>query len=208
MGLCYFPLGVGLMIGSIVSGRHSDYVLQQLKDRKEGQTILEMRLKAAIPSFFLIPAGYLIYGWTTQKAIAVYAPLIGLFVCRYTRSTCLRPVGLIISLPSLVDALGQMSAFTPTSVYLVDSKPGKPIIDSEFASLLLTWRITRFLSHSGWCKQLFSIHCRCHHKYILVKCCGWLRSWYIVHDIGGYQCGKRTLCDFMHRFWRKMAHQF
>ncbi|KAI8647492.1 major facilitator superfamily domain-containing protein [Parasitella parasitica] len=103
-GLCFLSLGFGFMLGSIISGRHSDYILRKLsKKNADGKKIVsEMRLQAAVPSFFLMPAGYLIYGWTTEKQVGVYAPLIGLFVY----------------------ALGQMWAFTPTSVYLVDSKPG------------------------------------------------------------------------------------
>lgn len=72
------------MIGSVLSGQHSDYVLKQLsKKNKDGKKIVsEMRLQAAVPSFFLIPAGYLIYGWCTQKQTGVYGPLIGLFICK------------------------------------------------------------------------------------------------------------------------------
>ncbi|KAI8076277.1 major facilitator superfamily domain-containing protein [Thamnidium elegans] len=104
VGLCYLAMGAGFMIGSVLSGQYSDYVLRKLSEQKEPghQIVSEMRLQAAVPSFFLIPAGYLIYGWSTEKGVGVYAPLIGLFLY----------------------ALGQMWAFTPTSVYLVDSKPG------------------------------------------------------------------------------------
>ncbi|KAI9244130.1 major facilitator superfamily domain-containing protein [Phascolomyces articulosus] len=106
VGLCYLPLGFGFMIGSVLSGKHSDIALSKTKENNTGKKskrqIPEMRLMASVPAFFFIPAGYLIYGWTTEKGVGVYAPLIGLFVY----------------------ALGQMWAFTPTSVYLVDSKPG------------------------------------------------------------------------------------
>jgi hypothetical protein len=72
------------MIGSILSGQHSDYVLKKLsKKSMNGEKIVsEMRLQAAVPSFFLMPAGYLIYGWSTEKSVGVYAPLIGLFICK------------------------------------------------------------------------------------------------------------------------------
>lgn len=88
-----------------------------------------MRLKAAFPSFILIPSGYLIYAWTAEKAVGVYGPLIGLFVCKLIPN-CTLICKLIVFfsffyLQSIIDALGQMSAFTPTSVYLVDSKPGR-----------------------------------------------------------------------------------
>ncbi|RCH93736.1 hypothetical protein CU098_008459 [Rhizopus stolonifer] len=104
IGLCYLALGVGLIVGSISSGRYSDYVLKKLKEKNGPDGVYpELRIQAAYPSFALIPAGYLIYAWTTQYHVAVYAPLIGLFIY----------------------AVGQMTASTPTSVYLVDSKPGR-----------------------------------------------------------------------------------
>lgn len=82
-GLCYLPFGVGLMIGSIISGRHSDTVL---KTTKSDRIIPELRLRAATPAFFLIPAGFLIYGWTVEYKVGVYAPMIGLFVCKLKSS--------------------------------------------------------------------------------------------------------------------------
>ncbi|KAL1933462.1 hypothetical protein VTP01DRAFT_7552 [Rhizomucor pusillus] len=101
IGLTYLAFGVGLMIGSVLAGRNADWILRRLQ--KRGAVIPEVRLRAMIPSFFLIPAGYLIYGWTVQYRVGAYAPIIGLFVCKCSR---------------------QMSAFTPSNVYLVDSQPG------------------------------------------------------------------------------------
>ncbi|KAI7908200.1 major facilitator superfamily domain-containing protein [Cokeromyces recurvatus] len=104
VGLCYLAFGVGLMCGSVLSGQYADFIVRRLRKSRGPENVYpELRLRAAYPAFILIPAGYLIYGWTTHKGIGVYAPLIGLFIY----------------------ALGQMSAFTPTSVYLVDSKPGR-----------------------------------------------------------------------------------
>ncbi|KAI8987088.1 major facilitator superfamily domain-containing protein [Pilobolus umbonatus] len=104
VGLCYLAYGVGLMSGSVLSGRYSDFVLKRLTQKKGPEKIYpELRMRAVFPAFILIPAGYLIYGWSTQFIIGLYVPIIGLFVY----------------------SLGQMSAFTPTSVYLVDSKPGR-----------------------------------------------------------------------------------
>lgn len=42
-----------------------------------------MRLQTAVLSFFLISAGYLIYGWTTEKQVGMYASLVGLFICKF-----------------------------------------------------------------------------------------------------------------------------
>ncbi|KAL7312470.1 hypothetical protein PS15m_008225 [Mucor circinelloides] len=104
VGLCYLCLGLGLVTSSILSGIYSDYKIKRLHRLKGSENVdPEMRLSAVRPSFFLIPAGFLIYGWTSQNAVGVYAPLIGIFVY----------------------ALGQMNSLNPTNVYLVDSKPGK-----------------------------------------------------------------------------------
>ncbi|KAI7879282.1 MFS general substrate transporter [Lichtheimia hyalospora FSU 10163] len=103
VGLVYLAFGAGLCIGSILAGQVSDWVLQHLRRKNNGQVVPEMRLRAAIPSFVLIPVGYILYGWTTEYSIGVYAPIIGLFIY----------------------AFGQMSAFTPANVYLVDSQPGR-----------------------------------------------------------------------------------
>ncbi|OAC98855.1 hypothetical protein MUCCIDRAFT_115100 [Mucor lusitanicus CBS 277.49] len=104
VGLCYLCLGIGLVISSILSGMYSDRIIKRLHKLKGPENVdPEMRLSAVRPSFFLIPVGFLIYGWTSQNAVGVYAPLIGIFVY----------------------ALGQMNSLNPTNVYLVDSKPGK-----------------------------------------------------------------------------------
>ncbi|KAI8992038.1 major facilitator superfamily domain-containing protein [Mycotypha africana] len=104
VGLCYLVFGFGLMCGSVLSGRYSDFLVKKLREKKGPENIYpELRLRATFPAFVLIPIGYLIYAWTAEKGVGVYGPLIGLYIY----------------------ALGQMCAFTPTSVYLVDSKPGR-----------------------------------------------------------------------------------
>ena len=85
--MLYLAVGIGLMFGSVIAGRVSDYVLQYYRKKTGGKVEPEMRLRAAIPSFFCIPCGYLIYGWTTQNAIGIYAPIIGLFICKATSHT-------------------------------------------------------------------------------------------------------------------------
>lgn len=71
-------------MGSVLSGKHSDYVLAKLSRKTGGRKVVsEMRLQAALPSFILIPIGYLIYGWTTTERTGIYGPLIGLFICKF-----------------------------------------------------------------------------------------------------------------------------
>lgn len=68
----------------MLSGQYTDLVMKRLAKSKGLENVYpELRLRATFPSFVLIPVGYLIYGWTSQKAVGVYAPFIGLFVCKY-----------------------------------------------------------------------------------------------------------------------------
>ncbi|KAI8583392.1 hypothetical protein K450DRAFT_223413 [Umbelopsis ramanniana AG] len=103
IGLCYLPFGFGLMVGSIASGKFSDYLLARRKRQTNGKVAPEYRLLAAFPSVILLPLGFLGYGWSTQKGVGVWLPMISLFVY----------------------GLGQMCAFNASSIYLVDSSPGR-----------------------------------------------------------------------------------
>lgn len=113
------------MIGSIGSGKFSDWLLAYKQKRTRGKVPSESRLIAAFPSVILIPLGYLGYGWSTQKGVAVWLPLISLFVY----------------------GIGQMCAFNASSVYLVDSSPGRSasaIAVNNFFRTLVAAIITAF----------------------------------------------------------------
>jgi hypothetical protein len=74
-------LGFGLIFGSVLSGHFADHILKKLIAKKGEENVFpEMRLRAVFPSFI----GCLLYGWSTEKAVGVYAPFIGLFVCKFT----------------------------------------------------------------------------------------------------------------------------
>ncbi|CEP19202.1 hypothetical protein [Parasitella parasitica] len=104
VGLSYLCLGGSLVIGSTISGIYSDKIIKVLRNRLGPESVYpELRLKTAYPSFILIPTGYLIYAWTTEKHVGVYGPLIGLSIY----------------------AIGQMFALNTSSIYYVDSKPGR-----------------------------------------------------------------------------------
>jgi MFS family permease len=91
------------MVGSIASGKFSDYLLARKRRQTNGKVAPEYRLLAAFPSVIFLPLGFLGYGWSTQKAVGVWLPMISLFVY----------------------GLGQMCAFNASSIYLVDSSPGR-----------------------------------------------------------------------------------
>lgn len=119
------PFGLGLMIGSIGSGRFSDWLLAYKQRRTKRKVPSESRLIAAFPSVILIPLGFLGYGWSTQKGVGVWLPLISLFVY----------------------GIGQMCAFNASSVYLVDCSPGRSasaIAVNNFFRTLVAAIVTAF----------------------------------------------------------------
>lgn len=123
VGLCYLCLGIGMICGSVLSGIYSDRIIKELRNRLGSEHVYpELRLKAVYPSFILIPLGFIIYAWSTEKHLAVYYPLIGLFVCKCNRCSAYYIRTLVLY---LLDAVGQMFAVNPSSVYYVDSKPGR-----------------------------------------------------------------------------------
>lgn len=151
------------MSGSVLSGQYTDLVMKRLAKSKGLENVYpELRLYATFPSFFLIPAGYLIYGWSSQKAVAVYAPFIGPFLCKYISKSY---PSHFTNLCYLIDGLGQLSAFTPTFVHFVVSKPGR--------------------SSSAVAINNFATCCHCHCTHLLSSCSG---SWYLVFYFSSDQC--------------------
>lgn len=83
-GLCYLCLGVGFVCSSIFSGMYSDFIIRKQYEKYGSENVEpEIRLKATFPSFLLLPAGLLIYGWTAHFKVGPYAPLVGIFICKF-----------------------------------------------------------------------------------------------------------------------------
>lgn len=81
-GLFYLAPGLGCVVGSLLGGRYSDYVVQKSKAKRNGRFVPEDRLRAGLLSTgTLLPLGMLLYGWPVEyKVGGIAVPVIGLFL--------------------------------------------------------------------------------------------------------------------------------
>ncbi|MCJ1415061.1 hypothetical protein MMC32_001391 [Xylographa parallela] len=97
VGLTYLGLGIGMFLGLGIFGAASDYILK--RQSAKGEMKPEYRLPPMIPGAFFIPIGLFIYGWTAEKHVFWFVPILG---------------------SSLV-GLGLLATFLPIQTYLVDA---------------------------------------------------------------------------------------
>lgn len=64
-----------MFFGIAVFGASSDYLVKRLSAK--GVMKPEYRLPPMIPAFFFIPAGLFIYGWTAEKHVFWFVPIMG-----------------------------------------------------------------------------------------------------------------------------------
>ncbi|KAI8637463.1 major facilitator superfamily domain-containing protein, partial [Parasitella parasitica] len=104
-GLSFLGAGIGNVLGSIVSGRLSDYLLIRSSNRRGGISKAEDRLtlNAWPGGFILIPLGVLLFGWSIMAGFSVWPAIIGFSILCF----------------------GMSQVYTAGSAYLVDSIPGK-----------------------------------------------------------------------------------
>ncbi|KAG0187135.1 hypothetical protein DFQ28_006816 [Apophysomyces sp. BC1034] len=104
-GLSFLGAGIGNVLGSVLSGRISDYLLKKARLRRGGIPRKEDRLtwNAWPGGFILIPFGVLMFGWSVALRLTVWIPIIGFgIVC-----------------------FGMSQVYASGYGYLVDSIPGK-----------------------------------------------------------------------------------
>ncbi|KAK7422802.1 hypothetical protein QQX98_001363 [Neonectria punicea] len=99
VGLVYFGIGVGQIVGVIAFGSVSDTVVKKLANG--GEMKPEYRLPVMIPGAAMIPLGLLLYGWTAQYYVHWFVPILGNFF-----------VG-----------VGVITVFIPVAAYVVDAYP-------------------------------------------------------------------------------------
>ncbi|KAL7315116.1 hypothetical protein PS15m_006610 [Mucor circinelloides] len=104
-GLSFIGAGLGNVLGSIVSGRLSDYLLIRSSKKRGGNSKAEDRLtlNAWPGGFILIPFGVLLFGWSIMAGFSVWPAIIGFSILCF----------------------GMSQVYTAGSAYLVDSIPGK-----------------------------------------------------------------------------------
>ncbi|CEP16072.1 hypothetical protein [Parasitella parasitica] len=104
-GFDSWQTGIGNVLGSVVSGRLSDYLLIRSSNKRGGISKAEDRLtlNAWPGGFVLIPLGVLLFGWSIMAGFSVWPAIIGFSILCF----------------------GMSQVYTAGSAYLVDSIPGK-----------------------------------------------------------------------------------
>lgn len=104
VGCTYLPNSVGYVVSSLVGGRWSDRVVKKVKARNNGVFIAESRYASHVfLGAFLYPLAIIMFGWTAEKRLGWYVPLIASFLY----------------------GLSSMIIFGTAMTYLVDALPGR-----------------------------------------------------------------------------------
>lgn len=115
-GLSYLGAGVGNLLGSIVGGMLSDRLLLRSRRLRGGRAVAEDRLTANLwpACFIVIPFGILLFGWSIQSGLPVWAPIVAFGI----------------------QTFGMNQTMTATSAYLVDCMPGAGASATAAANLV------------------------------------------------------------------------
>lgn len=73
IGVCYLPIGVGLMVGSIIGGKMADISARWYPEVPESRMIL------VTATSLTLPAGLLLFGWGFAHHVHLAVPLLGSF---------------------------------------------------------------------------------------------------------------------------------
>ncbi|EXX54125.1 uncharacterized protein OCT59_007162 [Rhizophagus irregularis] len=103
VGLIFLAPGTGYLIGSVIGGKWSDYVLIEAKKRNNGVGYPEMRLHSVWIGCFFISVSYICYGWFLEARLHIALPIIAMFT----------------------GAFSFVTVFNSISTYLVDAFPGR-----------------------------------------------------------------------------------
>lgn len=98
IGLSYIGIGIGCLLGTVITGYTTDKILVYLAKRNGGERKPEYRLPAMIPGAFAIPVGLVWYGWSADKGVQFIMPIVG----------------------TVWFGVGLMMIFMPIQMYLVD----------------------------------------------------------------------------------------
>lgn len=100
-GLVYLGLGIGSMLGLALFSATSDRYLKKMS-KKDGQGMKpEYRLQPLPLGAFLLPVGFLIYGWTTDFGVHWIAPIIGMAIIGIGNMVIFMALQMSVDLPFL-----------------------------------------------------------------------------------------------------------
>lgn len=74
---------IGCLLGELVSGRLSDYIMYQMAKRNNNVRKPEFRLYLSTLSAFFMPVGLIIFGVCIEKKTGFVPPLVGLAIGKH-----------------------------------------------------------------------------------------------------------------------------
>jgi len=80
IGLTFLAPGIGYLIGSVVGGRYSDYVLAKYESEHNGSSYPEVRLNSIWIGSILVPISYCAFGWMLHFKINLIFRIIAMFL--------------------------------------------------------------------------------------------------------------------------------
>lgn len=80
IGLTYIGLGLGSLVGLVVTGASTDRIVTRLAAKNGGERKPEYRIPLVIIASFFIPAGLFWFGWTGQTNQHWILPILGIFI--------------------------------------------------------------------------------------------------------------------------------
>ena len=75
VGLTFLGIGVGMFAGLVVFGFGSDLIMRRAAAR--GVMKPEHRIPPMIPGAFFVPLGLFLYGWSAEKHVFWFVPILG-----------------------------------------------------------------------------------------------------------------------------------
>ncbi|KZW03371.1 MFS general substrate transporter [Exidia glandulosa HHB12029] len=103
VGLVLLSFGVGNMLGSIIGGRYSDYLLAKHKADPDRKATPESRLESTLIIMWLLPPSVVLYAWFAQEHLHIAALCVALFLA----------------------GLSSIWIYTSTLAYIVDANVGR-----------------------------------------------------------------------------------
>ncbi|KAI8391126.1 major facilitator superfamily domain-containing protein [Radiomyces spectabilis] len=116
IGLTFISPGLGEVIGSLISGRLSDYFLNRARSKRHGVAIPEDRLAPNVwpAAFILNPLSFFLWGWPVQFGWSVWVSIIMFGVQCFAMVQIFNP-----AMSYLVDAVSDRGASVTAAANLV-----------------------------------------------------------------------------------------
>ncbi|KAL2756983.1 hypothetical protein ACRALDRAFT_1049216 [Sodiomyces alcalophilus JCM 7366] len=120
IGLTFLPAGIGMMIGVVVFGGLTDFLVK----RRQAQGVElkpEVRLTPALamPCAVVLPVGLFLYGWTTHHGVHWIVPMIGVVIFSFGL------MGVMMCVQNyLLDAFPQCAASVTAALAVLRSLAG------------------------------------------------------------------------------------